>query len=597
MRARILLLSFVVGCGGARPVTTTTPTGADDSAAGIATASFAELVRESWERSLREDPIFATSIGDHRYDDRWPDLSAAAHEQQVRARAAELSRARELASQIDEHDRVTYELFVDHLETATAMEVCRLDLWADSPMFNPVVMLNQMCQIHPLENAAGRDAFIARLNSFGGYIEQDLDALRRGVAAGRVGPRTSIERTIALAQRMANQPDEEWVPVAVVRAAEGLTPAERDALVHSVHTAIDNFIRTPLMHYADVLHEDILPHARDAEHEGVSSMPDGAACYAAAIRYHTTTTRTAEDIHALGEREVAATDARIATLGASLFHTTGVTDTVEHALADTTLGYTDGQAIVDDATARVAAAEAAAQRFFLHVPDAACRVEAMPPAEAQGSGFAYYINPTPDGSRPGIFMVNTAEPQSRRRYALGALAAHEAVPGHHFQVSLAQHLPAMPMFRRHGGFTAYLEGWGLYAERLADEMGLYADDLDRLGAADLEAFRAARLVVDTGLHTMGWSRTQAEAYLHAHTSMSEDLVRNEVDRYINWPGQALAYKIGQLEILALRTEAQTTLGDRFDLRAFHDVVLGAGPVTLPVLGRIVRAWIATQHGS
>jgi uncharacterized protein (DUF885 family) len=271
-----------------------------------------------------------------------------------------------------------------------------------------------------------------------------------------------------------------------------------------------------------------------------------------------------------------------------------VSDTIARALGDDSLGYTTAQAIVDDATARIAAANAAAPRFFGHVPDAACRVEAMPPAEAQGSSFAYYMGPAPDGSRPGIFMVNTADPGSRRRYALAALAAHEGVPGHHFQVSLAQHLPATPMFRRHGGFTAYLEGWGLYSERLAEEMGLYTSDLDRLGAADLEAFRAARLVVDTGLHAMGWSRAQAEAYMHAHTSMSEDLIRNEVDRYINWPGQALAYKVGQLEILALRAAAEQALGDRFDVRAFHDLVLGVGPVTLPVLGRVVREWIAEQ---
>jgi len=456
-----------------------------------------------------------------------------------------------------------------------------------------MVALNQLSQIHPLTDAAGTASFVRRLRAFGTFVEQDLDALLRGVTQGRVAPRTSIERTIALVRQMTEQPDEEWAPTGVARAAEGLSGADRDALVGQIHAALDEIVRPALVRYADVLEHDVLPHGRDATHEGVASIPDGAACYAAAIRFHTTTTRTAEEIHALGEREVGATDARIAALGAALFHTTTVGEAVAHAAADPALGYESEQAIVDDATRRIADANAVAPSFFGHVPDAVCRVEAMPPAEARGAPFAYYLGPAPDGSRPGIFMVNTAEPGSRRRYSLAALAAHEAVPGHHFQISLAQHLPAMPMFRRHGGFTAYLEGWGLYAERLADEMGLYRDDLDRLGAADLEAFRSARLVVDTGLHAMGWSRTQAEAYMHAHTSLSEDLIRNEVDRYINWPGQALAYKVGQLELLALRAEAEQALGARFDRRAFHDLVLGIGPVSLPVLGRAVHEWMAS----
>ena len=197
----------------------------------------------------------------------------------------------------------------------------------------------------------------------------------------------------------------------------------------------------------------------------------------------------------------------------------------------------------------------------------------------------------------GAYFVNTAEPASRRRHLVAAVTAHEAVPGHHFQITVAHALPDMPMFRRHAEFTAYVEGWGLYAERLADEMGLYHDDIDRIGAVDLEAFRAARLVVDTGLHAMGWTRARAVAYLLEHTSMSPDLVESEVDRYINWPGQALAYKVGQLEILALRAEAEAALGDRFDTHAFHDLVLGLGAVTLPVLGEEVRAWIARVGGS
>lgn len=340
---------------------------------------------------------------------------------------------------------------------------------------------------------------------------------------------------------------------------------------------------------------EVLPHARDAEHEGVASLPDGAACYEANIRAQTTTTRTATELHALGESEIARTDEQLIEIGGHLFGETTLEGVLARMRSDTTLGYASSDAILEDARARVAAAEARAPELFSHPPSQHCDVVAMPPAEAESAPFAYYVPGAEDGSRGGMFFVNTATPEARRRYSLASLTAHEAVPGHHFQISVAQQLPDMPAFRRNGGFTAYVEGWGLYAERLADEMGLYRDDLDRIGAVDLEAFRAARLVVDTGLHAQGWSRAQAEAYMHAHTAMPDDLIRNEVDRYLNTPGQALAYKVGQLEILALREEARQALGERFDLRAFHDVVLGTGAVSLPVLDEVVRTWIAAQR--
>jgi uncharacterized protein (DUF885 family) len=282
-------------------------------------------------------------------------------------------------------------------------------------------------------------------------------------------------------------------------------------------------------------------------------------------------------------------------IGQRLFQATTIAEVVTHLRSDPALGYTSSDAILDDARARVAAAEALAPQYFSHPPSSPCEVVAMPPAEAASAPFAYYVPGAEDGSRGGMFFVNTAGPESRRRYSLASLTAHEAVPGHHFQISVAQTLPDMPAFRRNGGFTAYVEGWGLYAERLAGEIGLYHDDLDRIGAVDLEAFRAARLVVDTGLHAMGWSRTQAEDYMRGHTTMPDDLIRNEVDRYLNTPGQALAYKVGQLEILSLREEARQALGERFDLREFHDLVLGTGAVSLPVLDEVVRAWIAERR--
>jgi uncharacterized protein (DUF885 family) len=221
----------------------------------------------------------------------------------------------------------------------------------------------------------------------------------------------------------------------------------------------------------------------------------------------------------------------------------------------------------------------------------------VPDYEAPYTTIAYYREPNPDGSKPGEYFINTTQPTTRPRYEAEALAFHESIPGHHLQIAIAQELPEMPAFRKYGGVTAYVEGWGLYTERLADEMGLYSSDLERMGMLSYDAWRASRLVVDTGMHAKGWSRAQAVSFMLEHTALAENNIRNEVDRYIGWPGQALAYKVGQLTILRLRAAARAKLGAAFDLKAFHDTLLGAGPVTLPVLEGIIDRWIAAAPKS
>jgi uncharacterized protein (DUF885 family) len=236
-------------------------------------------------------------------------------------------------------------------------------------------------------------------------------------------------------------------------------------------------------------------------------------------------------------------------------------------------------------------AKAAIPRFFSVLPRTDCVMRETPTYEAPYSTIAYYRQPHYDGTKPGEYFVNTYQPETRPRFELEALTWHESVPGHHLQIALAQELGALPMFRKLDGSTAFIEGWALYTERLAEEMGLYTADLDRIGKLSYDAWRASRLVVDTGIHALGWTRAEAEAFMRAHTALTFVNISNEVDRYIGWPGQALAYKVGQLEILKLRREAEAALGGKFDLKGFHAVVLGAGPVTLPVLGDRVRAWM------
>jgi uncharacterized protein (DUF885 family) len=249
--------------------------------------------------------------------------------------------------------------------------------------------------------------------------------------------------------------------------------------------------------------------------------------------------------------------------------------------------------MLDSARDAVERAERAAPAWFGIMPTSRCVVEAVPEAEAPNAPAAYYSPTALDGSRPGTYYANTSRAQERYRYQSEAIAFHEAVPGHHFQITLAQEMTHLPMLRRLAGITSYLEGWGLYCERLADEMGLYSDDVARLGMLAADSMRAGRLVVDTGLHALGWSRTQAVDYLREHTPLALVEIESEVDRYIAAPGQALAYMVGRLEIQRIRAEAEQVLGDRFDIRAFHDVVLGGGPLPLAVLDEVVGAWAAS----
>jgi uncharacterized protein (DUF885 family) len=603
MSLRSLLLASLLLCTacGATPHGRTTPEGDElaaqaalEAAAGVHDDALAALLRDHWADTLEEDPVLGTIIGDSRHDGELPEVSPEAVARRRRARAGFLARARSLAVS-EPSDRVTLALFIDLLEAETGTEVCDDHLWSASPMDNPMVALNRLAPIHPLDSPSGAPSYLSRLRAFGPMTRQMIENLRMGARNGLVAPRTTLERLSSFARRTVGEPTESWVAyTAAVEASASWPEADRTAFVAEVGSILESDVLPAFVAYADGIDADILPHGRDAEHEGISALPNGAACYAAEIRRHTTAVHSAEEIHALGLREIASTDERLLALGGPHFAVGTVGEVLDHLRADPALGYATGDEIIEDATARIRAAEEAAPRFFSMRAETACEVRPVPPAEAATTGFAFYMPGAPDGSRPGAYYVNTAEPASRRRHLVAAVTAHEAVPGHHFQITVAYGLPEMPAFRRYAEFTAYVEGWGLYAERLADEMGLYHDDVDRMGAVDLEAFRAGRLVVDTGLHALGWTRAQAEAYLSEHTSMSPDLIVSEVDRYLSWPGQALAYKVGQLALLAARARAEEALGERFSAPAFHDFILGLGPVSLGVLESEETEWLARQ---
>ncbi len=286
-------------------------------------------------------------------------------------------------------------------------------------------------------------------------------------------------------------------------------------------------------------------------------------------------------------------NAEMRDLGEKLFGTRDLPKILERLRTDPELYFQTRAEVKAFAEESLAASKAAIPAYFGVLPQMACKVTEVPDYEAPFTYIAYYSPPVPDGSKTGEYFINTYEPHTRPRYEARVLALHESIPGHHLQIAISQELGAIPAFRKHGGQTVFVEGWALYTERLGEEMGLYRDDLDRMGVLSFDAWRAGRLVVDTGLHAKGWSRQQAIDYLTEHSALAANNIDNEVDRYITWPGQALAYKTGQLEILALRREAEEALGERFSLPAFHDTLLLGGAVSIPVLRERVRTYVET----
>jgi uncharacterized protein (DUF885 family) len=333
----------------------------------------------------------------------------------------------------------------------------------------------------------------------------------------------------------------------------------------------------------------VLPHVRSDEHCGLTWLAVGAEVYERAIRLYTTLPLSAREIHEIGRLEVESLAGEYRALGPEVQGSADLGRIFQGLRSEPALHHTNAADIVAASKAALAKAKAAMGDWFGIVPKADCDVEATP-----NGAIAYYFPPARDGSRGGVFFMNTAEPSEWGRYQIEATAYHEGIPGHHLQLAISGELETIPEFRKRAFISAYGEGWGLYTERLADEMGLYSSPLDRMGMLSADSMRACRLVVDTGMHAFGWSRRRAIDYLMENSPMREGQISAEVDRYAVTPGQALAYMIGRLEIQRIRADAEAALGDRFDIRAFHDTVLGSGLMPLPTLGRLVRDWVSAS---
>ncbi|HEU4571881.1 MAG TPA: DUF885 domain-containing protein [Candidatus Limnocylindrales bacterium] len=558
--------------------------------------ALAALADEYWQQFLADEPIFATAIGERRYDDRLPARSPDALADRRRRLANLLERVGAVdESAVSDADRVTRSELIGSLERDGEVLAHDLDAWTVDPLEGPPVEALNLESIQPVRTPAEADALIARWRAIGPWLDEHVANLRRGLADGRVAVRTPVAKAIDVLDTALATPAEESPLLAPARVAhDDWSPAALDSFRSELDRAVDESVRPAFGRLRSFLADEVLPRARPDDEPGIGHLAGGADAYADLIHVHTSLPIDASEVHAIGLREVERIDAELEELGRRLLGTTSRAETITRLRGDPALHFRtrdEVRAAAEDALAR---ARRAIPDWFGRLPRAACVVVPMPAHEEEHSTIAYYREPAVDGSRPGQYYVNTSAPETRPRYEAEALAFHESIPGHHLQIAIAQELEGLADFRRHLGPTAFFEGWGLYAERLSADMGLYSGDTDRFGILSFDAWRACRLVVDTGMHALGWTRRQAIDFMVDHTALGENNIANEVDRYIVWPGQALAYKTGQLEMLRLRDLARSRLGDRFDVRAFHDVLLGSGAVSLTTLAAQVEAWVAGQ---
>ena len=551
------------------------------------------LADRYWEATLEQHPTTATLYGDDRFDDRLDDPSAAGR---AAARALNDATIAELAEipapGLSVEERITHDMLRVVCELGNEGDNLRMDLVGLVDQIDgPQALLPRGVQFPPAPPPARLEKLLTRLAAFEPFIAAHLDLLEEARETGMTAPRIVAERTISQAERLLAIPADQSPIVTGARLADG-----DDAGRARVAAVVRDVVNPALARYVEALRGPYLAATREAP--GLWSAPDGVARYRMAIRTWTSLDLDPAEVHQIGLGELAALDAdRLAIARAGGFDS--VAAYRAHLAAEPANQAPAKEDLVGRANDDIARALAIAPAWFGRLPVASCDVRPVEPFMERDAPPAFYYPPTIDGSRPGVYFVNTYDLPTRLLSKLAATTYHEAIPGHHFQIALEMEHPGLPAFRRLGGRmigSAYAEGWGLYSERLADEMGLYRNDAERFGMLEGQAWRAVRLIVDTGIHALGRGREWAVELLREGAGLSATDASIETDRYIVWPGQALTYKIGHREINRLRAELAARDGAAFDLRAFHDALLGHGSLALATLARELPSWVAPRAG-
>jgi uncharacterized protein (DUF885 family) len=554
--------------------------------------SINRLAAEYWEMRMADEPLNATSLGDRRYDDRLPDITPEGRRRREEGYRSTTGRCNAISEVgLSAADRLTRTALLVDASSLLDYSLCRLEEWTVDPLGGPQIEFSNVESYQSVRTFDEGRAMVKRWGAMGGYLDDHVANLKRGLADGKVAVRPCVDKVADEIRQTLSKPDGEWTmlrPAGVPH--DDWSDDQRREFRDGLAKAVRDEVRPSFVRYLKFLESDVLPKARPQEKPGIIHVPGGREAYARMIRVHTSLDLTPEELHQTGMKEVARINSELVELGGKVFGTRDRKEIQKRLRTDPALYFNTRDEVAEKAEEALDRARRALPRWFGRLPKADCEVVRMEEHEEKHSTIAYYRGPAEDGSRPGRYYINTSEPQTRPRYEAEALAYHESIPGHHLQIAIAQELEGIPEFRKNSGVTAFVEGWGLYAERLSDEMGLYSSDLDRIGILSYDAWRACRLVVDTGMHAMGWTRAQAIDFMVDNTELAENNIVNEVDRYVSWPGQALAYKTGQLEMMRLRQEARRRLGGRFDVRMFHDVLLGSGAVPLKALRQLVDAY-------
>jgi len=554
------------------------------------------IFHDYWEQTLKRQPEFASSLGDKRYNDQVSDYSVKAIndwlavEQDMLLKIAAIDPAG-----LSDQDQVSRELLIRDL--TEDQEGAEFKSWE-----MPVNQMGGIYATYPqlvaqlsFTTSKDYDDWIARLRAIPHAFDQVTSNMSIGIDDKRVPPKFLLEKALANVQQLASQqPEDSPLALPLKKFPGSISAAEQTRIKTEMLAAISKQVLPAYQRFARFLEVAYIPAGRTEP--GISSIPDGAAYYKFRIKQSTTTNLTADQIHQIGLDQVQKDEAEMLTIAQKLgFHDL---ESFRASLkTNPKLKATSREQLLDTYRGYLGPMQAKLPELFGHLPKSPFEVVPVPDYLEKTSAPAYYQGGTPDGSRPGRLFIDTYNPTDRDLYQVESVAYHEGLPGHHLQISLSRELQGVPDFRKFGGYSAFSEGWGLYSEHLGKDVGLYKDPYSDYGRLQADIWRAIRLVVDTGVHSKHWTRQQMVDFFHDHSTIDETSIQAEVDRYIAWPGQALAYKIGQLEILKLRDQAKKELGDKFDIRAFHDQVIDSGAMPLDVLDERITTWIATQKSA
>ena len=552
-----------------------------------------ELFEEAWEQDLQDNPRAASYLGDKRFNAKWADLTLKALAQRDTQYRRWIDRANRVDPKtLSPEDQLNRELFKrlyqDRLDTYRFMAHLRA---VDQLNYSSgILTANEMTEVIDFQSVRDYEDWLARLRSMDRYVDDTIALMREGIRRRNVQPRIITERVAKqLEAHLVDDPTRSAFYQPFKQFPAAIPPERQQALAAAAHAAIASTVVPAYRRLQTFIAREYLPASRSSV--GIWDSPQGADYYANRVRWFTTTTLTPDQVHQLGLDEVERIRAQMQKIIEQVEFRGSFTDFLHHLRTDPKFRPASADELFKAYAVMAKRIDPLLTEYFGVLPRTPYGVRAIPEANAPDTTTAYYQPLSADGRRPGYFYVNLYRPEQRPTYEIPVLTTHEAVPGHHLQQAIAKEQGELPKFRRDFEATAYVEGWALYAESLGDEMGLYSDPYDKFGQLTYEMWRAVRLVVDTGMHHKRWTRQQAIDFFRANAAKSELDIVNEIDRYIAWPGQATAYKVGELTIKRLRREASEHLGARFDLRRFHDEVLGGGAVPLDVLERRIEEWV------